>query len=309
VHLMGQDLARLDAAAQGRLRNQHLGFVYQFHHLLPEFSALDNVAMPLRIRREPLEKIHAAAAEMLTAVGLQGRMSHRPSELSGGERQRVAIARALAVSPALLLMDEPLAALDAARKAEILPVLERLAAAAAVPIVYVSHAIAEVARLADHVVLMEEGRVGASGPVPAMLERLDLALPPGEDAGVVLHGTIAARDAQWRLARVDTAGAAAFWTRDPGLAPGARTRLRVLARDVSLSLGPQPGSSILNQLEAVVEEIADDHDPAQVLVRLRTPGAGGIALLARLTRRSAHALALAPGQPVWAMVKAVALLD
>ncbi|MDP9124136.1 MAG: TOBE domain-containing protein, partial [Pseudomonadota bacterium] len=226
---------------------------------------------------------------------------------SGGERQRVAIARALAVSPRVLLMDEPLAALDAARKAEILPAIERLNTLSGITIVYVSHAIAEVARLADHVVLMEAGRTVASGPVADLLSRLDLPLPPGEDAGVVLQGEVGALDPEWQLARLDVPGAV-FWTRDPGLPTGHRIRLRVLARDVSLSLVAQPESSIVNQIEATVEAIADDAHPSQVLVRLRTR-AGSSALLARVTRRSAQALALEPGRAVWAMVKSVALLD
>jgi molybdate transport system ATP-binding protein len=144
-----------------------------------------------------------------------------------------------------------------------------------------------------------------------LLSRLDLPLPPGEDAGVVLQGEIGALDAEWQLARLDVSGAA-FWTRDPALPVGHRIRLRVLARDVSLSLVAQPESSIVNQIEATVEAIADDTHPSQVLVRLRTRASLGqdtSALLARVTRRSAQALALAPGQAVWAMVKSVALLD
>jgi molybdate transport system ATP-binding protein len=171
----------------------------------------------------------------------------------------------------------------------------------------VSHAIDEVARLADHLVLMDAGRVVGDGPLADMLARLDLPLPLGEDAGVVLDGVVGERDAQWQLARLDVDGQAfSLWARDCGAALGRRVRLRVLARDVSLALLPQTGTSIANQLPATVEAIADDSHPALALVRVRV---GGSPLVARLSRRSAHALSLAPGVAVWAQVKTVALME
>ena len=282
-----------------------VGVVFQEANLFEHLDVRANVEFGWR-RLAPSQR-RVSIDDAIAWTGIEPLLRRSATGLSGGERQRVAIARALAVSPRVLLMDEPLAALDAARKAEILPAIERLNALSGITIVYVSHAISEVARLADHVVLMAAGKAAASGAVGDLLSRLDLPLPPGEDAGVVLLGEVGALDAPWHLARLDVPGAS-FWTRDEALPVGHRIRLRVLARDVSLSLTEQPGSSIVNQIPATVEAIADDAHPSQVLVRVRTL-AGSSALLARVTRRSAQALALAPGLAVWAMVKSVALLD
>ncbi|WP_462322428.1 molybdenum ABC transporter ATP-binding protein [Halochromatium sp.] len=242
--------------------------------------------------------------QAIELLGIGHLLKRRPAALSGGERQRVGMARALAVNPRLLLMDEPLAALDLKRKLEILPYLERLHDQLEIPVLYVSHAPDEVARLADHILVMDAGRVLASGPLNETLSRLDLPIRLGEDAGVVLDGQVAERDERWHLLRVACCGAS-LWTRDTGAELGAHVRLRILARDVSITHDPSHQSSIQNTLPAKVLSLGDDSHPALRLVKLEVSGSP---VLARVTRRSAERLALAPGQSVYAQIKAVALL-
>ncbi len=288
-----------------------LGYVIQESALFPHLDVRRN--LDYGRRRVPLADRRIELDQVVDLLGIAPLMSRRPDTLSGGERQRVAMARALASSPRLLLMDEPLAALDAARKAEVLPYLDRLHRELAIPIVYVSHAMDEVARLAHHLVLLDGGRVVATGPVAEVMARLDLPTARGESAGVVLDAVVAERDTPWQLARLvvgqsQTQGQGDFsvWARDQGLPLGHAVRVRLLARDVSLARAPQTGSSIGNQLQGVVEAIADDEHPSLALVRVRV---GASAVVARLTRRSAHRLDLQPGMPVWAQVKTVALLE
>lgn len=279
-----------------------LGYVFQEASLFAHLNIRRNLAYGMQ--RVPPQQRRVSLAQAIELLGIGHLLDRMPNQLSGGERQRVGIARALAVSPQLLLMDEPLAALDLKLKGEILPYLERLHDELAIPVLYVSHAPDEIARLADHLVVLEQGKIIASGGLTDTLARLDLPLNRHDDAAVVLTGTVTAHDTQWHLSCVQFAGGS-LWVRDSGAALQQSLRIRILARDVSLTLTPHTDSSILNVIPAVVTELGDDYHPAMLLVRLE---AGGAPLLARLTRRSAAALALHPGRKVWAQIKSVALI-
>jgi len=303
---LGGDVWQDDAAAIFvPTHRRPIGYVIQESTLFPHMDVRHNLEYGRR--RSVADGRAIALEQVLDLLGIAHLMARRPDTLSGGERQRVAIARALATSPRLLLMDEPLAALDARRKAEVLPFLDRLHTELAIPVVYVSHAIEEVTRLAHHLVLMDQGRVVATGPLADLMARLDLPTAQGEGAGVVLDGVVAERDSRWQLARLEVRGGDfSVWARDHGLPVGRAVRVRLLARDLSLARAPQSGTSIGNQLHGVVEAIADDEHAALALVRVRV---GASPVVVRLSRRSAHALDLQPGLPVWVQIKTVALME
>ncbi|MGQ0709521.1 MAG: molybdenum ABC transporter ATP-binding protein [Rhodoferax sp.] len=316
-------------SAAGLWRAPHqraVGYVFQDARLFSHLSVRGNLDYARRraspgtgasgAGRDPQRLLHDA----IELLGI-GQLLDRPAAaLSGGERQRVAIARALATHPALLLMDEPLAALDHARRQEVLPWLARLQRGLQLPVLYVTHAAEEVAQLADHLVVLEQGRVRAQGPIAQVLAQVDTPVVLGEDAGALLRGVVRAIDRDWHLAQVDCAGSL-LWLRDTGLQPGQAVRVRVLARDVSLALQPLPDSSIQNSLPCTVRAIAPGAHPSQVLVQLqmppRVPLPGSTAapevldaplLLARVTARAAHQLGLHPGLALWAQVKSVGLV-
>lgn len=290
--------------ARGICRPTHrrpLGYVFQEASLFPHLSVRKN----LDYGRKRVNGGHKVSLDhAVELLGIGHLLDRMPDRLSGGERQRVAIARALATSPELLLMDEPLAALDLKRKSEILPYLERLHDELEIPVFYVSHVPDEVARLADHVVLLSEGRVVAAGGLRETMARLDLPTAFTEDAGVVIEAVVADHDETYRLTRLDFPGGSVVVARRQE-SLGRRLRFRVHARDVSLALARAEGTSIVNLLPATVVEVADADTPAHVLVRL---DAGGTPLIARITRYSLDHLGVTPGKSMWAQIKAVALL-
>jgi molybdate transport system ATP-binding protein len=280
---------------------RRIGYVFQEGRLFPHLTVRQNLLYgrwfaPGVKREGDLERV-------VDLLGIGALLERRPGRLSGGEKQRVAIGRALLADPRLLLMDEPLASLDEARKAEIMPYIERLRDQGAMPIIYVSHSIAEVARLATTVVLLSEGKVAAVGPTSEVLQRLDLFPLTGRaEAGAIIEATVERHDeifglteltsraGRWKLARID--------------APtGARLRLRVRARDVLLAKSAPADLSALNVLPGVVADIAPNDGP---IVEIRVD-CSGEALVARLTRYSVQRLGLRPGTPVFALVKSVAL--
>jgi molybdate transport system ATP-binding protein len=312
-------IAGLEHAAQGTLdvdgecwqdearrvflpaHQRRVGYMFQEARLFPHLTVRGNLGYGLR--RTPPDARRIAFEQAVEWAGIGPLLGRRTPGLSGGERSRVALARTLLTSPRLLLLDEPLAALDHAARAEILPYLERLNRELATPMLYVSHTIDEVARLADFMVCLERGRVSAVGPVPELLTRLDLPLAHGDEAAAILDAVVVGLDTEFHLAELGFAGGR-MRVADAGLLPGMPLRVRILARDVSLSLSAPQQTSILNILPARVVEIQADR-PAQALIQLDV---GGALLLARITRKSVALLGLEPGHQVYAQVKSVALL-
>jgi len=278
-----------------------LGYVSQAANLFAHLSVQGNLDYGLS--RIPAVDRKVPIAQVVDLLGIGKLLARQPSTLSGGESQRVAIARALATSPHLLLMDEPLAALDVQRKAEVLPYLERLHTELAIPVIYVSHAPDEVARLADHLVLLDAGKVTASGPTRELLTRLDLPLAHGDAAAAIVDAVVTRVEPSYHLSHAEFAGGQISLL-NPSLQIGQRIRVRIQARDVSLTLERQQGTSVLNIFAAIVLAISND-SPGQVMVAL---DAGGSRLLARITQKSLDALNLQPGSPVFAQVKGVAVL-
>ncbi|MFP5495958.1 MAG: molybdenum ABC transporter ATP-binding protein [Gammaproteobacteria bacterium] len=281
-----------------------LGYVFQEASLFPHLSVLANLEFGLK--RIPRQQRRVEMSHATELLGIGHLLERHPQHLSGGERQRIGIARALLTSPSLLLMDEPLAALDSKRKSEILPYLERLHDELEIPVLYVSHAQDEVARLADHIVLLSDGKALASGPIGETLARLDLPMALGDDAGVVINGTVSAYDEHYQLLTLQLpASQLQMRVAHAPLALGKPLRFKIQARDVSLSLQAEEHSSILNRLPVTVTQEIPADNAAHVLVSL---DAAGTPLLARITRYSRDQLQLHPGQTLWAQIKAVAVL-
>jgi molybdate transport system ATP-binding protein len=280
---------------------RRIGYVFQEGRLFPHLTVRQNLLYG-RWFTASAER-PADLDRVVDLLGIGGLLERRPSKLSGGEKQRVAIGRALLAEPRLLLMDEPLASLDEARKAEILPYIERLRDESRVPIVYVSHSVAEVARLASTVVLLADGKVAAVGPTSDILHRLDLLPLTGRaEAGAIIEATLLRHDDRFDLTELKSA--AGLWKLPRLDAPvGTRLRLRVRARDVMIAKSLPADLSALNVLPGVVSDIAAGDGPV-VDIRL---DCNGDTLIARLTRYSVDRLGLARGVPVHALVKSVAL--
>jgi len=284
-----------------RPEERRMGYVFQDGLLLPHLSVRQNLEYgrfftPSAGRWADFDRI----ARLLDLGPL---LDRRPHRLSGGERQRVAIGRALLASPKLLLMDEPLASLDAPRKAEILYYIEHLRDELDIPILYVSHAIEEVVRLADRLVLLSDGKVLASGTPAELAGRLELRPFLGRfEGGAIVETRVVEQDLANGLTRLEFPGGT-LYAPDVDALPGERVRVRIRARDVSLALSAPRDASFLNVLQGVVTAI-EDEPGASVDVSVDV---GGTRILARITRKSVTALGLAPGTPVYALTKAVAI--
>jgi molybdate transport system ATP-binding protein len=289
-----------------RPHERPVGYVFQEASLFPHLSVRRNLLYGAPHGMPALHPGGIAFDEVIELLGLKTLLDRSPQNLSGGERQRVAIGRALLSQPKLLLMDEPLSALDRLTKDEILPFLDRLHEQLSLPVIYISHDMTEVERLADHLVLMDSGRVVASGSLTVLQSDPALPLVKGRDAAVSLAATVESYDTGYGLMTLTVNGGRFILPAPPGQA-GERRRVRIVAGDVSLALDPPSSSTILNSLPALIlsKTAAGDHELVAVLA-LGADGKGA-RILARITRRSWDRLGLTEGRAVHAQIKSVAL--
>jgi molybdate transport system ATP-binding protein len=282
-------------------QRRRVGYVFQEGRLFPHLTVRQNLLYGRFFT--PAAERYAALDQVVGLLDIAPLLERRPAALSGGEKQRVAIGRALLASPRVLLLDEPLASLDAGRKSEILFYIERLRDELKIPIVYVTHEIEEIVRLAERMVLMSDGRSVACGAVPEIMARLDLKPLTGRfEGGAVLDAVVAAHDLDYGITTLAFDGGELQCTGVDAL-PGERVRVRIRARDVAISIQPPAEISVRNVLPGRIVEVGAHRGP-EVDVRI---GVGRVALLARVTRRSADDLGLVPGRAVYALVKSVAI--
>ncbi|MGH8743727.1 MAG: molybdenum ABC transporter ATP-binding protein [Burkholderiales bacterium] len=280
---------------------RRVGYVFQEGRLFPHLSVRHNLSYGQRLK--PAGERYVEFNHLVELLGLENLLERRPAALSGGEKQRVAIGRALLASPRILLMDEPLASLDIQRKTEILQYIELLHLEVRIPIVYVTHAMEEVVRLADTLVLMSEGKSIAAGGVEDLMNRLDLWPLTGRyETGAVIETVVSRHDPEFDLTTLRFNGGELFVANMDALI-GEKVRVRVRARDVSIALQPPAEVSILNILHGRLMEIAQREGPI-VDVRIDI---GGTPIIARVTQRSVRQLRLEAGQEVYAMIKAISL--
>lgn len=284
-----------------------IGYVFQEASLFTHLSAEKNLAYAVKRCKDKISPDFYQ--KVIQVMGIGTLLKRMPNQLSGGEQQRVSIARALLIQPRLLLMDEPLAALDEERKQEILPYLEKLHQEFDFPILYVSHSMDEVARLADHILVLDQGKIIAEGPLTQVFSRIDLPKRLEQEIGVILEGKVIEKDTQWHLMRVAfSAGSdspAEIWLSDSGESINQEVRIRILAKDVSLALSNHNDMSIVNRLQVQVTDINSDQDKGMSLVRLAM---GENFLVAKLTEKSTHHLKLKLGMSIWAQIKSVAIV-
>ncbi len=280
---------------------RRVGFVFQHSALLPHLSVEQN----LRYGWQRVGGTAAEYAQCVEQLDLAPLLQRAIGQLSGGERQRVALGRALLTRPDILLLDEPLAALDAARRSEILGVLERLKQTTTIPFLYVTHAVDEMSRLADYLVLMKGGRVRQAGPALEVMNHPDAPLALRDDAGVVVQATVQQRDAHGLLTLQSPMGE--LHAHGPAHMPGDRLRVRIHARDVSLALSHHSDTSMLNILPVTVVALRDGAG-GQALIELSAGDQPEQRLLAKISHASVARLKIAPGMSLWAQIKAVALL-